>query len=99
MVPTTTSRSISVSWDAIDCIERNGEITGYTVEFQRLDASAVTSVTVVNQTFTASGLTPHTNYIFRVAGFNSNGRGPFTAITRLVTREEGILFELLNCFY
>ena len=27
---------------------------------------------VMDRTFTASGLTPHTNYIFRVAGVNSN---------------------------
>ena len=33
---------------------------------------------VMGQSFTASGLTPNTNYTFRVAGVNANGTGPFT---------------------
>ena len=29
VTPSTTSRSVSVSWSTIECIERNGEITNY----------------------------------------------------------------------
>ena len=43
---------------------------------------------VVNRTFTASGLTPYTNYNFRVAGVNDNGTGPFTNVTSILTEEE-----------
>ena len=88
MVPTITSTSVSVSWDAIDCTERNGIITGYTVEFQEQGGARIPGE-VVGQTFTASGLTPHTNYTFRVAGVNSNGTGPFTGIIAIPTREDG----------
>ena len=32
----TISRSVSVSWTEIRCIEQNGPITNYTVEFQEV---------------------------------------------------------------
>ena len=82
-----TSRSVSVSWTQITCIERNGPITDYTVEFQEVGGALIPGV-VVNRTFTASGLTPYTNYTFRVAGVNDNGTGPFTNITSILTEEE-----------
>ena len=88
VVPSTTSRSISVSWDAIDCIERNGNIDDYEVEFRRSDGSETTEGVVVGQTFTAIGLQFFTAYTFRVAGVNSAGRGPFTAAININTNED-----------
>ena len=44
---------------------------------------------VMDRTFTASGLTPHTNYIFRVAGVNSNGTGPYSNGIQVITEEDG----------
>ncbi len=87
-VPTTTSRSISVTWQSIDCIERNGEITGYEVEFQRVDGTATTDGQVVGRIFTVSGLRPFTNYTFRVQGDNSAGMGPFTNAITICTDED-----------
>ena len=82
-VPTAAPRSVTYSvnsttvnlnWRQIDCIERNGVITSYTVVFQEQGGAVIPGeVNVMYRTFTASGLTPHTNYIFRVAGVNSNG--------------------------
>ena len=92
VVPSTTSRSVSVSWTAIDCIERNGVITGYTVEFQEQGGARIPGE-VVGQTFTASGLTPHTNYTFRVAGVNRNGMGPFSSIIAITANEDGMGFS------
>ena len=86
----TTSRSVTVSWDDIECLERNGEITGYTVVFQQQGRN------VTERNFTASGLTPHTNYTFRVAGVNSNGTGPFSANLIILTDEEGTNFFLFD---
>ena len=83
----TTSRSVSVSWTQIRCIERNGLITNYTVEFQEVGGALIPGV-VVNRTFTASGLTPYTNYTFRVAGVNDAGTGSFTDVTSVMTEEE-----------
>ncbi len=78
-----------MSWDAIECIERNGVITGYEVVFHEQGGARIPGE-VVNQTFTASGLTPHTNYIFRVAGVNSNGAGPFTRSHQIFTDEDSM---------
>ena len=89
MVPSTTSRSASVSWNTIECIERNGEITNYTVVFQEQGGAMIPGeVNVMDRTFTASGLTPHTNYTFRVAGININGTGPFSEAI-ISTNEDG----------
>ncbi len=94
MVVSTASRSASVSWDAIECIERNGVITGYTVEFQEQSGARIPGE-VVNQTFIASGLTPHTNYTFRVAGNSSNGMGPFSNILLFTTNEDGMKSDII----
>ena len=92
VTPSTTSRSVSVSWSTIECIERNGEITNYAVVFQEQGGAVFPGeMNVMNRTFTASGLTPHTNYTFRVAGVNSNGTGPYTSIITFKTDEDGKL--------
>ena len=84
-----TSRSINVSWNEIECIERNGMITNYTVEFSSLGGSVIPGVLMVNERrFTASGLTPFTNYTFRVAGINSNGTRPFSNVAIIQTAED-----------
>ena len=92
MTPSTTSRSVSVSWNTIECIEQNGAITNYTVVFQEQGGAVIPGeVNVMDRTFTASGLTPHTNYTFRVAGINSNGTGPYMNTIVILTDEEGII--------
>ena len=85
-----TSRSVSITWDTIECIERNGVITNYTVVFQEQDGDIIPGeVNEMDRTFTASGLTPHTNYTFRVAGVNINGTGPSSDSEVVLTHEEG----------
>ena len=89
-----TSGSIIITWDTIECIERNGVITDYTVVFQEQGGAVIPGeVNVMDRTFTASGLTPHTNYTFRVAGVNINGTctGPFSDSVIILTHEEGIV--------
>ena len=60
------------------------------MEFQEQGGARIPGE-VVGQTFTASGLTPHTNYTFRVAGNNINGTGPFTNTSAILTNEDGML--------
>ena len=86
---TVTSTIVNINWRQIDCIERNGVITDYTVVFQEQGGAVIPGeVNVMNRTFTASGLTPHTNYIFRVAGVNSNGTGPDSNNSTVLTDED-----------
>ena len=89
IVFSVTTRSTSVSWNEIECIERNGMITNYTVEFSSLGGSVIPDVLMVNERrFTASGLTPFTNYTFQVAGVNSIGTGPFSDLITIQTVED-----------
>ncbi len=77
-----------LTWSTVTCIERNGGITRYRVEFQEQgQAETLEDVTGV-LTFTHTGLTPGRMHTFRVAGINSNGTGPFTNITVVSTDEE-----------
>ena len=88
VTPFMTSRGIIVTWDTIECIERNGIITGYTVVFQELGGVNVTSSTV-DRTFSATELTHFTSYTFQVAGVNDVDTGPFTNLLTVITAEEG----------
>ena len=68
-------------------------ITNYTVVFQEQGGAVIPcEVNVMYRIFTASGLTPHTNYIFRVAGVNSNGTGPFSNEITVLTNENSKMF-------
>ena len=86
-----SSTSFDISWRQIDCIERNGAITNYAVVIHKQGGTCrfPGEVNVMDRTFTASGLTPHTNYIFRVAGVNSNGTGPYSNDITVLTDEDG----------
>ena len=79
-----------VTWGIIECIERNGIITNYTVVFQE-QCGANVSGNTVNRTFSAEGLTSGTNYTFQVAGVNDAGTGPFTDLVTIVIAEDGLL--------
>ena len=72
-----TSSSITVTWDELSCVDRNGELTGYRIDYGI--GTFDNSQTVTSGTsFPASGLRPLTTYRFRVAAVNSNGRGPYS---------------------
>ena len=77
-----------VTWGEIDCIERNGIVTGHTVVFQEQGGANVPGNTL-NRTFSAEGLTPGTVYTFQVAGVNDAGTGVFST-TDITTDEEGL---------
>ena len=71
-----------VSWDTIECIERNGIILRYVV-----DSNATGNIS--GMTYSAERLTPGIQYTFRVAGVNDADRGPFTDTITITTNEEG----------
>ena len=71
-----TLDSITVTWDELSCVDRNGALTGYRIEY------GVTSFnnmeTVTGTSFTATRLCPTNTYMFRVAAVNVNGTGPYS---------------------
>ena len=67
-----TANSITVQWGGVPCMDRNGEITGYTVEVT-LSGMVVATENVNDGSAregTVSGLTPSTEYLVLVAAVN-----------------------------
>ena len=86
-----TSSSITVQWGAVDCIHRNGDITGYSVRYG-VQGSAEGDKTVVMASgdssggmYEISGLTPSITYIIEVAALNSAGTGVYSDPTSVLT--------------
>ena len=74
-VSEVTSSSITVQWGPVDCIHRNGDITGYSVRFRKTMAGPMQDINVSGVTeYTITGLMPSTTYIVRVGAVNSAGR-------------------------
>ena len=74
----TSSTTITVAWDAVNCTERNSNVTGYEVRYGPVD-STLLNVSISgadNRTYTASGLMVSTSYSFEVAAESSSGTGP-----------------------
>ena len=78
-----------VSWDTIECIERNGIILRYEV-----DSNATGNIN--GRTFIAEGLVPTRQYTFRVAGVNDADTGPFTDTITLTIDEEGLVVVTIS---
>ena len=88
-VSEVTSSSITVQWGAVDCIHRNGDITGYTVRYGVQGNGSTQTVNVSGgeaiQTI-ISGRTPSTNYSIEVAAVNSVGTGVYSNVIFQLTR-------------
>ena len=92
MILSVTSSSITIQWGRVSCIDRNSEITGYTVRYGQTGSTTTVmeSVSVTSDSdrmFTASGLISHTNYTFEVAAVNSEYMGNFS--TGTIVRTSG----------
>ena len=99
--------SITVQWGAVDCIHRNGDITGYSVRYG-VQGSAEGDRTVVMASgdssggmYEISGLTPSTTYTIEVAAVNSAGTGeysdPQSAMTLMAGSSYQLLYEKFYC--
>ena len=83
-----TSFSITVQWGAVDCIQRNGDITGYSVRYGVQGSGSTPTESVsggATTEATISGLAAATSYDIEVAAVNSAGTGvysdPLTVLT------------------
>ena len=76
----STATTITLTWDEINCVDRNGVITGYMIQYGITTFNTslnVTGTSASDRTFTAFGLVPLTTYMFRIAAVNSDGVGPY----------------------
>lgn len=96
LVYAATATSVHVTWSTIDCIGRNGLITHYVPRLSEVGGMSIQGE-VVGRSFSASDLTPYTNYTFKVAGVNSNGTGPYSTPIAIQTSQEGKCSICLEC--
>ena len=43
-----TSTAITVQWGEVDCVHRNGDITGYTVQYGEVESESIQTVHVAS---------------------------------------------------
>ncbi len=78
----TDETSITVQWDAVACIDRNSEITGYMLRCTACShEQAIPGSGDDGGTSTITGLSPQTTYSIEVAAVSDSGIGPFAGIT------------------
>ena len=80
----TTSTEITFQWREVPCIDRNGDIIGYTVRYS-ISGSNITLRHYSDTVATLVELTPFSIYSIEVAAFNVNGTGPFSTPVHLRT--------------
>ena len=98
---TTSPVNILIRWGRVPCINRNSNITGYTVRYSTGDGSTVNvSVSGTGQserTYTATPLEFNTSYSIQVAAVTSTGvTGPFsTTVTETTSppRSESVRYS------
>ena len=83
MVESYNPASLMVSWRPPTSRNRNGPITGYTINYTRDGSSDVMSINVTGEASgttvnTISGLVAYVNYSVIVAAMTVNGTGPFS---------------------
>ena len=93
-VPTASvimSTNITLTWTEIDCLDRNGVITSYIIQYGEGTNRDITITTPSSATtHLITGLKPFTQYTFTVAGVNSLGTGPFSNPSGIIrTAEDG----------
>ena len=80
-VSEVTSSSITAQWGPVDCIHRNGDITGYSVQYGEVGSGSTQTMPVSGGSATEatiSGLMSSTNYSVQVAAETSAGTGPYS---------------------
>ncbi len=72
------SSAVSLSWGEVNCTERNGAITGYSVQYSIVGGMQSTTVNITGDITSTviGGLTEFTIYTVSVAAISNNGVGP-----------------------
>ena len=85
VIATSTSTSINVQWGAVDCIHRNGEVTGYSLRYGVVGSESTQTMNVSGASVTISSLMSSTTYFVQVAAVNSAGTGVYSDPRRQLT--------------
>ena len=86
-----TSSSITVQWGTVDCIHRNGDITGYSVRYGVQGSGSTQTESVsggITNEFIIPELESATTYVVQVAAVNSGGTGVYSDQAFVLTSGE-----------
>ena len=81
------SRSIHLSWRALDVEDRNGVIRGYQVNLTELETAQELTYTTTNLYVTIQGLHPSFTYWCRASAFTV-ATGPYTNTSAVTLPED-----------
>ena len=82
------SSSITIEWGPVNCIQRNGDITGYLLRYTAEESGIILNVSVSGgdtTKATISGLYAATTYSIEVAAVNGVGIGVYSAESIVIT--------------
>lgn len=103
MASSVNITNITIQWDRVDCLQRNGPINSYRLAYYpTADSSDHTDVPLIigtsDRMYTAVGLLPNTSYAFELDAFNfrSVRISPQITITVSTSVPQG---EWLDCNY
>ena len=94
MLITITDTTITVQWEEVECIGRNGEITGYSVKYSGGDSAQ--TVTVTEREVTIQDLMSSTPYSIKVAAMTRAGTGPYSIPVNEETKGTIQLYKVLH---
>ena len=83
---TVNSTSITVQWTEVPCSDRNGEITGYTVEYSSTTPPTTNTMSgSSSRELVVGGLLPRTSYTFTVRAEGASRSASATTFTSTPT--------------
>ena len=74
-----------MQWEQVDCIDRNGDITGYSVQYRVQQSGDSSTLSVSGSKTIISNLDSATTYSIQVAAVNSAGIGVYCAAIYAIT--------------
>ena len=101
-VSSVTSSSITVQWRAVNCIQRNGDITGHIVQYRIQGSGSTVRKNVPGGYATEAmltGLTSTTAYYVEVAAVNSVGIGVYSESISILTEGKNNNLEIYGACY
>ena len=87
-VSKVTSSSITVQWGAVPCIHRNGDITGYSVQYGVVGSESTQTMFVSGASASITGLVESTTYTIEVAAVNDAGIGVYSEPLMISTQSK-----------
>ena len=94
-----TSSSITVQWEPVDCIHRNGDITGYSVRYGVQGSGGIQTMSVTGGSTTEVNITElmsSTTYSIEVTAVNTINTGDYSDPLSVITEGKHIFISSRN---